>query len=124
RDPRTGLIENRFTLLGREPGFLDPTDRQPPPPEGVVKTMTIDSLLAFNDAIQRKSFLDLFEECSLRWQDQLVTREGASAMPGTMRKALTEKQKELGAARLQHAFESFVDQQINISGIKGIEPVF
>jgi hypothetical protein len=124
RDRYTGLIENRFTLVGRDPGFLDPTDRQPPPAEAVVKTLTNESLLAFNDAIQRKSFLDLFEQCSLRWQDQLVTRDAPAAIPGTMRRALTEKQKELGAARLLHAFQSFVDQQIDISGIKGIEPVF
>lgn len=124
RDRTTGEVENAFTLLGHDPRFDDPTTHQPPPPDKVCKALATDSLLGFSDAIQRKSFIDFFDQCALHWQDQLVTREGPSAMPGSMKKELTEKQRELGAARLQHAFQSFVEQNIDLSGIKAVEPVF
>ncbi len=124
RNSMTGRVENRFTLIGRDPGFGDPTTQHPPPDAAAAKKLTLESLLAFNDAVQRKDFLHLFDEASLHWQDQLVTREGPAAIPGTMKRALTPKERELGAARLQHAFQSFIDQQIDIAGIQGTEPVF
>jgi|GEM_PF-1441960 len=124
RDRTTGEVENAFTLLGHDPRFDDPTTHHAPPPEKVCKALATEALLGFSDAIQRKSFVDFFDQCALHWQDQLVTREGPSAMPGTMRKPLTEKQSELGAARLQHAFQSFVEQNIDLTGIKNVEPVF
>lgn len=124
RDPTSGRVENHFTLVGRDPKFGDPTAVHSPPDEGAVKAMTLKSLLAFNDAVKSRNFVPLFNECSLHWQDQLVTREGAALIPGTMRRDLTPRERELGAARLQHAFSSFIDQQIDIAGIDGIEPVF
>jgi hypothetical protein len=124
RNPRTGAVENRFTMIGREPAFGDLTVKHPAPDLAASKALTLNSLLAFNDAVQRKDFLNLFDEASLHWQDQLVTREGPAAIPGTMKRALTPKERELGASRLQHAFQSFIDQNINIAGIQGTEPVF
>lgn len=124
RNPTTGRIENRFTMIGREPGFGDPTDLYPVPDAPTATVLAAGSLLAFNDAVQRKDFLPLFDEASLHWQDQLVTREGPAAIPGTMKRALTPTERQLGASRLQHAFQSFIDQGIDIGGIKGIEPVF
>ncbi|MEQ1859425.1 MAG: hypothetical protein ABMA13_05775 [Chthoniobacteraceae bacterium] len=124
RHPVTGRVENPFSLIGHDPTFGDPTRAHSPPDAATVKALTHASLLAFNDAVQRKDFTTLFDECSLHWQDQLVTREGPAAIPGTMRRALTPKERDLGAARLQYAFRSFIDQQIDIGGIDGIEPVF
>lgn len=124
RDPRTGLVENRFSLIGRDPSFGNPTDQHPPPNSVAAKKLALDSLLAFNDAVQRKDFLKFFDEASLHWQDQLVTREGPAAIPGTMRRALTPRERELGAGRLQRAFQSFIEQGIDIGGINGIDPVF
>lgn len=125
RHPTTGAVVNRFTMIGRDPLFIgDPTDQHPAPDIAAAKALTLDALLKFNDAVQRKDFLPLFDEASLHWQDQLVTREGPSALPGTMQRALTPKERELGASRLQHAFQSFIDQNINIAGIQGAEPVF
>ena len=124
RDPASGRIENRFTMVGRDPVFSDPTTHHPAPGAATVRTLTLDSLLAFNDAVQRKNFVDLFDQCSLHWQDQLFTRDGPAAIPGTMRRVLTPTERALGASRLQGAFKSFVDQQIDIAGIANAEPVF
>lgn len=124
RDPKTGLVENRFTFIGRDPDFGDPTTAHPAPDLATAKTLVRTSLLLFNDAVQRKDFLQIFDEASLHWQDQLVTRQGPAAIPGTMRRTLTPAERQLGASRLQHAFQSFIDEQIDISGIAKMEPVF
>lgn len=124
RNPTTGRVENRFTLIGRDPSFGDPTGQHPPPSVPAAKVLAMDSLLLFNDAVQRKDFLNLFDESSLHWQDQLVTREGPAAIPGTMKRALTIQERKLGAGRLQRAFQSFIEQEINIGGIHGTDPVF
>jgi hypothetical protein len=124
RDLRTGLVENRFSVVGRLPDFVDAVDRQPAPDEAAVKALVLDALLRFNAAVQEKSFLEFFEKTSLAWQDQLVTGEVLPGTPRTMRKALTEVQKEIGASKLQRAFQPFIDQQINLAAIKDIEPKF
>jgi len=41
-----------------------------------------------------------------------------------MKKALTDVQKEIGASKLQRAFQPFIDQQIDLSAIKMLEPKF
>jgi hypothetical protein len=124
RDPQTGLVQNRFSIVGRGPEFVEPIDRQPAPDEATVKALVLETLLRFNAAVQEKSFLGFFEKCSLAWQDQLVTGEVLPGTPRTMRRALTDTQKEIGAAKLQRAFQPFIDQQIDLSAIAKIEPTF
>jgi hypothetical protein len=124
RDPQTGLVQNRFSIVGRGPEFVEPIDRQPVPDEAAVKALVLEALLRFNAAVQEKSFLGFFEKCSLAWQDQLVTGEVLPGTPRTMRRALTDAQKEIGAAKLQRAFQPFIDQQIDLSAIEKIEPTF
>lgn len=124
RDAETGTIINHFSMVGKDPGFNDPTTRFDLPSDSVAMSMTEGSLLEFAAAINSKSFLDFFDHCSLRWQEQLATGEPAVIMAGTMRKPLTPRQRELGAGRLQHAFEAFIDGGVNIAGIQGVTPVF
>jgi hypothetical protein len=124
RDTRTGIVENRFSVVGRAPDFVEAIDRQPAPDEAAVKALVVDSLLRFNAAVQEKSFVEFFEKCSLAWQDQLVTGEVLPGTPRTMKKALTDVQKEIGASKLQRAFQPFIDQQIDLSAVKAVEPKF
>jgi hypothetical protein len=117
-----GYVQNRFSIVGRAPDFVEPVNRQPPPDEQSVKSLITDSLLRFSDAVKQKSFLEFFEKCSLGWQDQLVTGE-VSPNPGTLRRALSERQKEIGASRLQHAFQPFIDKEVSLDAIKGKDPI-
>lgn len=124
RNPVSGRVENHFTTIGRDPSFGDPTTQHPAPGAAATKVLTTEALLLFNEAVRQKDFLHLFDEASLHWQDQLVTRDGPAAVPGTMKRALTLQERRLGAGRLQRAFQSFIDQDIDIGGIKGVDPAF
>jgi hypothetical protein len=117
-----GYVQNRFSIVGRAPDFVEPINRQPAPDEQTVKALIADYLLLFGDAVKQKNFLEFFEKCSLGWQDQLVTGE-VSPNPGTLRRVLSERQKEIGASRLEHAFQPFIDKEVNLDNIKGKEPI-
>jgi len=123
RDERSRFPANRFSVVGRAPDFVEPVNRQPAPDEATVKALTRDALLRFNDAVQQRNFTEFFEKCSLAWQDQLVTGE-VSPNPATLRRVLTERQKEIGASRLQHAFQPFIDKDVKLDMIKDMEPIF
>ncbi len=102
RTPRsieTGLSENRFTLVGKGLAFNDAT-HQPLPDEKTTALLVRDNLLQFNNAIRTRSFTDFYNFVAVAWQAQL-----------------TEKQ-------LQRAFQGFIDQNVDISTIKDLEPVF
>lgn len=70
------------------------------PPESELKTMTLSSLLAFNDGVQEKDFSAFYKKISALWQEQTTP----------------EKLTEL--------FNDFIDKEIDISPIKKVEPVF
>jgi hypothetical protein len=78
---------------------------------------------AFGDAVKQGSFREFFDGCSLAWQDQLVTGEVRSGVPSTMRRELSEKQKEIGASRLDSAFAPFIEQKIDLSRVEKMQPV-
>lgn len=124
RDIYTGLVENRFSVVGRLPDFVDPVERQPAPDEAAVKALVLDTLLRFNTAVHDKSFVEFFQKCSLAWQDQLVTGEVLPGPPRTARKALSDVQVEIGSSKLQRAFQPFIDQGIDLSAIKTLDPKF
>lgn len=100
RSLETGLIENRFSLVGKGPGFVDAVNRQPVPDEATVRKMVLDVMLMFNDAVQKQSFAGFYEKISRVWQDQVSERQ------------------------LQRAFQAFIDKAVDISAITQVEPVF
>ena len=117
-----GRAQNHFSIVGRGPDFVEPINRQSPPDTETVKSLVRESLVRFGDAVKQKNFMEFFEECSLAWQDQLVTGE-VSLNPVTLRRVLTERQKEIGASRLEHAFHPFIEKEVNLDNIKDKEPI-
>ena len=99
RDPATGRIENKFSLVGKTTSLIDPVNR-PMPDDAVQRRLVRETLLRFNDAIQQQSFDDFYESVSKAWRDQLTK------------------------GQLQRAFQPFLDKQVDISGIKDVEAVF
>lgn len=63
------------------------------------KALALDSLLAFNKAVQDKSFAGFHQQISRRWREQITPD------------------------KLKEVFNQFIEKQIDISRIKGVEPV-
>lgn len=124
RDATTGLVQNRFSIFGRGPDFVEAVNRQPAPDAETAARMATETLLRFNQAVKDRDFVPFFSKCSLAWQDQLVSGEYRPGMPMTMRIDLTDKQKEIGASRLLRAFQPFIDKNIDLSAIEKKEPIF
>jgi hypothetical protein len=103
----TGISENRFTLVGKAPALTDAAS-QAAPPEAELRQLVRDNLLRFNDAIATKSFDAFYDSVSVAWQTG----------------KLTQGQNQLTKGQLQRAFQSFIDQQVNISAIQKVEPVW
>jgi hypothetical protein len=116
-------VENRFSLVGRPPDVGEAVTRQAVPDEAAIKKLVREWLVRFDDALEQKSFLEFFEKCSLGWQDQLVTGEVTPGQPRTMKRALSDKQKEIGASRLYDAFKPFIDKEVRLNSVKDVEPV-
>ena len=70
------------------------------PPQSELKSMTLESLLLFNDGVQDKDFSDFYKEISKLWQEQTT------------------------ADKLKQLFSDFIDKEVNIAPIKKLEPVF
>lgn len=94
----TGLSQNIFSLVGKTASFTEPSSQSVPDPKAIRRLVT-DALLEFNQAIEGQSFSGFYDYVSAAWQAQL-----------------TEKQ-------LQNAFQSFIDNKVDISEIKNLEPV-
>jgi hypothetical protein len=123
RDAKTGLVTNRFSVVGHGPDFVEPVNRQPPPSAEAAEMMITETLLRFNAAIKEEDFVPFFDACSLAWQDQLVTGEFKPGTPMTMRVALTEREKEIGASRLHRAFQPFIDKKVDLEGVSKKKPI-
>jgi hypothetical protein len=95
-DLETGLSTNPFTPIGKGLELNRVVDR-PPPDEQTVRAMTRETLLQFHDAIHQKSFEDFYGNVARLWQEQLT----------------------LGM--LTRTFESFIDQQPDLTGIRDVE---
>jgi hypothetical protein len=63
------------------------------------KALALDSLLAFNKAVQDKSFVGFHQQISRRWQEQITPD------------------------KLKEVFNQFIEKQIDISRIKEVEPI-
>ena len=94
----TGRSDNQFSLVGKGAAFSDALSR-PLPDEKETKALSTETLLMFNDAIQQKSFADFYDRVSLAWQKQLTQ------------------------GQLQRAFQPFIEKQVDLSGIRGVEAV-
>jgi hypothetical protein len=70
------------------------------PEEKEIKRMTDEALMMFHSAIKQKSFEDFYEWTSQAWQDQLTL------------------------AKLQRAFQPFIDMNIDLSGVQKESPIF
>jgi hypothetical protein len=70
------------------------------PPEAELKTLALESLLAFNKAVQAKSFAEFHQGISILWQKQ-VTPE-----------------------KLTEIFRAFIEQEIDIATVRNMTPAF
>ena len=70
------------------------------PSETELKSMTLDTLLAFNKGVKAKDFSGFYKEIAKLWQEQT------------------------SAEKLQALFQDFIDKGLDISPIKKLEPVF
>jgi len=96
RSVETGLVENRFSVVGKGPAFVDPVKRQPLPDEETVKKLALGTILMFNAAVAGKSFEDFHAKISEAWR------------------------KQVSVGQLERAFGVFIDKQVNISGVKDV----
>jgi hypothetical protein len=124
RDAVTGIVQNRFSIVGRGPGFVAAVDRQPPPDVESMNLLVTETLLRFDRAVKERDFVPFFTHCSLAWQDQLVSGEYRPGTPRTMRVELTDIDRETGASRLHRAFQPFIDKKVDLSGIATKQPIF
>ncbi len=100
RSPRsieTGRSENRFTLVGKTTAFEDAA-RQPVPDERTIRKLIREAMSQFQDALRDGSFKEFYAYVSDAWQAQLTERQ------------------------LKTAFQSFVDQRIDLTPIANLEP--
>lgn len=88
-NPQTGLVDNRFSLVGTTPSLTEGVAR-PVPPEDEIRALVRDNLILFNEAIAQKSFDAFYDSVSRKWQDQLTK------------------------GQLQRAFQPFIDRNVNI----------
>ena len=70
------------------------------PADKELKALVRESLLAFNKAVQGKSFEDFYPEIATVWQDQITPE------------------------KLQEIFQSFIDQEIDIGPVAKLQPSF
>jgi len=82
----------------RAGGAAEPAGK-PMPSDEKSKALIRETLLAFNQAVAAKDFAGFHEQISRTWQEQIT------------------------AKKLGEIFADFTDQQIDISTIKGVEPI-
>jgi hypothetical protein len=70
------------------------------PDEKELKSLTRDSLLSFNQAVQAKDFTAFQKQIAAMWQAQVTP------------------------TKLKSIFQTFIDQEIDLTGIKSVDPEF
>lgn len=98
RSIETGLIENRFSLVGRGTSFTDSLNR-PVPDQETVAHLIAETLEQFNAALLSGSFEEFYKNIAPAWQKQLSERQ------------------------LQRAFQAFIDRKIDLTEALKLEPV-
>ena len=89
-----------YVLTVPQSGVSAEGGRKEMPPDAKLKEMTRDSLLAFNQALQGKSFVKFHQQISTVWQQQITPE------------------------KFMEAFQSFIDNEIDLSAIREVEPIF
>jgi hypothetical protein len=92
----TGLATNPFTPIGKGDGMNRVVEGPMPDPQ-TMAAMARETLLQFHDAIHQRSFEDFYDNVSRAWQEELT----------------------LGM--LTRTFQSFIDQQPDLSGVRDVE---
>jgi hypothetical protein len=103
----TGLVENRFTLVGKAPD-LNSGLNEPAPPLNEIRQLVRDTLLHFNAAIAAKSFDSFYDYVSVAWQSG----------------SLTKGEYQLTKGQLQRAFQPFIDRKVDLTEIGKLDPIF
>jgi len=70
------------------------------PAEKEARALTLNSVLAFNKAVQAKDFVDFHKQISSLWQGQITPD------------------------KLKEVFRTFIDQNLDISGVEKVDPTF
>ena len=96
----SGYVAHVFHSGGWCFDVIDADAHQKLPSDAALKTLVRQSLLKFNEAVQQKNFADFYNYVAVSWQEQLTVK------------------------RLQRAFQPFIDNGVNISGIQDREPVY
>ena len=91
--------DTRFTLIGKGLSFNDAA-AQEPPADRVLRQLVEDDLVMFNDAIQRRSFAEFYNNVSYSWQQQLTLKQ------------------------LQRAFQGFIDKKVNLGRLRTLTATF
>jgi len=102
RSPRsveTGLAANYFGAVGRGAAFSDGQEK-PMPTDAELRVLVESTLLLFNACVQEGSFDGLYEEIAKAWQDQLPR------------------------AKMQRAFQNFIDKKVDIGLIQNQTATF
>lgn len=103
----TGLIENRFTLVGKAPD-LNSGLNEPAPATNEIRQLVRDTLLHFNAAIAAKSFDSFYDYVSVAWQTG----------------SLTNGEYQLTKGQLQRAFQPFIDRKMDLGEVAKLDPIF
>jgi len=98
RSIETGLVENRFSLVGRGTAFTDSLNR-PVPDQETVTRLIGETMEQFNASLLSASFSEFYKNIAPSWQKQLSERQ------------------------LQRAFQAFIDRKIDLSEALKLEPV-
>jgi hypothetical protein len=80
--------------------FVHAASAQKAPGEKEAKALALDSLLAFNKAIEAEDFTGFHKQIAALWQAQVTP------------------------AKLKSIFQAFLDQDIDLSGVTTVEPIF
>lgn len=88
--------ENRFTLVGKGASFTDALS-QPLPEEAALREMCIETILRFDEALQKKSFQQFYDSVAEAWQKQLTV------------------------SQLERAFRPFIESSVRIGGLDQAE---
>jgi hypothetical protein len=91
--------QNRFTLVGKQARINQDMGRDTPP-QDQIKALTRDSISEFSQGLVAKDFESFYGYISQKWRDQV------------------------SKVRLYRAFEPFIENGIDFSDVRDMEPVF